>query len=59
MQGKNFEIIAAAQDTGGEAAAGQWQYDRAKATYIDFSRRETRRQFRVPVRQRPHGRLDR
>jgi hypothetical protein len=32
MKGNNFEIIAAAQDTGGEAAAGQW-YDRAKATY--------------------------
>ena len=29
---KNFEIIAAAQDTGGEAAAGKW-YDAAKATY--------------------------
>lgn len=32
MKDKNFEIIAAAQDTGGEAAAGQW-YDKAKATY--------------------------
>lgn len=32
MKGHNFEIIAAAQDTGGEAAAGQW-YDRAKASY--------------------------
>jgi hypothetical protein len=29
---QNFEIIAAAQDTGGEAAAGKW-YDAAKATY--------------------------
>jgi hypothetical protein len=28
----NFEIVAAAQDTGGEAAAGKW-YDAAKATY--------------------------
>src|SRR5262249_35325692 len=27
-----FEIIAAAQDTGGEAAAGPW-YERAKSTY--------------------------
>jgi hypothetical protein len=32
LREKNFEIIAAAQDTGGEAAAGQW-YDRAKATF--------------------------
>jgi hypothetical protein len=32
LKDKNFEIIAAAQDTGGEAAAGQW-YDKAKATY--------------------------
>ena len=32
MKDKNFEIIAAAQDTGGEAAAGKW-YDAAKATY--------------------------
>ncbi len=32
MRSKNFEIVAAAQDTGGEAAAGQW-YDRAKATF--------------------------
>jgi hypothetical protein len=28
----NFEIVAAAQETGGEAAAGKW-YDAAKATY--------------------------
>ena len=32
MKGKNFELVAAAQDTGGEAAAGKW-YDAAKATY--------------------------
>ncbi len=32
MKGHGFEIIAAAQDTGGEADAGKW-YDAAKATY--------------------------
>lgn len=32
MKDQNFEIIAAAQDTGGEQAAGKW-YDQAKATY--------------------------
>ena len=32
MKDRNFEIVAAAQDTGGEAAAGRW-YDRADATY--------------------------
>ncbi len=32
MKGQGFELIAAAQDTGGEAAAGKW-YDAAKATY--------------------------
>lgn len=32
MKGQNFEIIAAAQDTGGAAAAEQW-YAAAKATY--------------------------
>jgi tetratricopeptide (TPR) repeat protein len=32
LNGHNFEIIAAAQDTGGEAAAGKW-YDAAKATF--------------------------
>jgi len=32
LKDKNFEIIAAAQDTGGETAAGQW-YDKAKATF--------------------------
>jgi len=32
LKGQNFEIIAAAQDTGGEEAAGKW-YDRANATY--------------------------
>src|SRR5207245_11457129 len=29
---KGFDIVAAAQDTGGEAAAGTW-YDAAKATF--------------------------
>jgi hypothetical protein len=32
LKGQNFEIVAAAQDTGGEAAAGRW-YDRANATF--------------------------
>lgn len=32
MKDQNFEIIAAAQDTGGEEAAGKF-YDRAKATF--------------------------
>jgi len=32
LNGKGFELVAAAQDTGGEAAAGKW-YDAAKATY--------------------------
>ena len=32
LKDKTFDIVAAAQDTGGEAAAGQW-YDKAKATY--------------------------
>jgi hypothetical protein len=32
LKDQNFEIIAAAEDTGGEAAAGRW-YDAAKATY--------------------------
>ena len=32
LKGHHFEIIAAAQDTGGEAAAGKW-YDAAKATF--------------------------
>jgi hypothetical protein len=32
LHDRNFEIVAAAQDTGGEAAAGKW-YDAAKATY--------------------------
>lgn len=35
MKDRNFEIIAAAQDTGGEAAAGQW-YDKAKATFTSL-----------------------
>jgi len=30
---ENFVLIAAAQDTGGEAVAGTW-YDQAKATYV-------------------------
>lgn len=32
LKGHNFEIIAAAQDVAGEAAAGKW-YDAAKATF--------------------------
>jgi tetratricopeptide (TPR) repeat protein len=32
LKDRNFEIVAAAQDVGGEAAAGTW-YDAAKATY--------------------------
>jgi len=32
IQDRNFEIVAAAQDTGGESAAGKW-YDAAKTTY--------------------------
>jgi hypothetical protein len=32
LKDQNLEIIAAAQDTGGESAAGKW-YDAAKATY--------------------------
>src|SRR5262249_51704403 len=32
LHDQNFEIVAAAQDTGGEAAAGKW-YDAAKATF--------------------------
>lgn len=35
LKDQNFEIISAAQDTGGEAAAGQW-FDRAKATYTQI-----------------------
>lgn len=32
LEGSNFELVAVAQDTGGEAAAGPF-YDAAKATY--------------------------
>jgi hypothetical protein len=32
LKDRNFEIVAAAQDTGGESAAGRW-YDRANATF--------------------------
>jgi hypothetical protein len=32
LRDRNFEIVAAAQDTGGEAAAGRW-YDRANASF--------------------------
>ncbi len=32
LKDKNFEIVAVAEDTGGEAAAGRY-YDQAKATY--------------------------
>ena len=33
LENKNFVIIAAAQDSGGEAVAGSW-YDAAKASYV-------------------------
>jgi tetratricopeptide (TPR) repeat protein len=33
LQNSNFVVIAAAQDTGGEAVARQW-YDRAKADFV-------------------------
>ena len=32
LRERNFEIVAAAQDVGGEAAAGKW-YDAANATF--------------------------
>ena len=32
LKARNFELVAAAQDTGGEAAAGPW-YDAANATF--------------------------
>jgi len=32
LKDRNFEIVAAAQDTGGEEAAGKW-YDAAKSTF--------------------------
>ena len=35
MKDRNFEIIAAAQDTGGAAAADKW-YEAAKATYTSL-----------------------
>jgi hypothetical protein len=35
LKNRNFEIVAAAQDTGGEAAAGRW-YDRAHATFTSL-----------------------
>ncbi len=36
LKDKNFEIIAAAQDTAGEAASGKF-YDRAKATFTTLN----------------------
>jgi hypothetical protein len=39
LKAKNFEIVAAAQDTGGEAAAGKW-YDAAKATFTTLVDRQ-------------------
>ena len=39
LKDKNFEIVAAAEDTDGEKAAGQW-YDRAKATYTTLIDRD-------------------
>lgn len=35
LRGQGFEIVAAAQDTGGEGAAGRF-YDRAKATFTSL-----------------------
>ncbi len=42
MKDRNFESVAAAEDTGGEAAAGKW-YDAANAP------------FTTPVDARPAG----
>jgi peroxiredoxin len=39
LKARNFEIVAAAQDTGGEAAAGKW-YDAAKATFTTLVDRQ-------------------
>ena len=39
LKGNNFEIVAAAQDTGGEPAAGKW-YDAAKATFTTLIDRQ-------------------
>jgi hypothetical protein len=39
LKSRNYEIVAAAQDTGGEAAAGQW-YDAAKATFTTLVDRQ-------------------
>jgi len=39
LKDKNFEILAAAEDTGGEEAAGPW-YDKAKATYTTLIDRD-------------------
>jgi peroxiredoxin len=39
LKGKNFEIVAVAEDTGGEAVAGEW-YDKAKATYTTLIDRD-------------------
>ena len=35
MKDRNFEIISAAQDTGGEAVAGEW-FDKAEATFTQI-----------------------
>ncbi|HVU89144.1 MAG TPA: redoxin domain-containing protein [Pirellulales bacterium] len=39
LRDKNFHIIAVAEDTAGEAAAGEW-YDKAKATYTTLIDRD-------------------
>ena len=39
LQDKNFHIVAVAEDTAGEAAAGEW-YDKAKATYTTLIDRD-------------------
>ncbi len=39
LKDKNLQIVAVAEDTAGEAAAGEW-YDRAKATYTTLIDRD-------------------
>jgi peroxiredoxin len=39
LRDKNFHIVAVAEDTAGEAAAGEW-YDKAKATYTTLIDRD-------------------
>ena len=39
LRDKNFQVVAVAEDTAGEAAAGEW-YDKAKATYTTLIDRD-------------------